>query len=280
MGTLDGFYLNAHRSQYAADSDAYTRSAGCTPTSLANGIDAATEGKISRSGDSVMSLIPRAQEFNPSVPGWNLIDADRAAAKIGVPFDVRSGQGWSSVVAAHDAGLYVVLQGDSDRFADATCSGAFNGDHCIGVHPADNAGLWWIDDPICKGGRYESPDVLRAYASKLAPGINFGVLTTPVRSYWPEQLGPKPAKATMWVETDELQRLFKPDGRGVLRPYDAGPPPQFQFTAWAGPNDMRTWAPGPASQVYARAVFREVLGPPHRGSWIRVTDQGSTWHHL
>ena len=280
MATLDGLYLNPHKTQYAADSDAYTRSAGCTPTSCANGLNAATEGKINRSGDSVMALIPRAQEFNPSTPGWNMIDADRAMAMVGVPFDNRSGKGWQAVVSAHDAGLYVVLQGDSDRFADTTCSGAFDGNHCIGVHPATNGGLWWIDDPICKGGRYESPAVLRAYAQKLDPDVFFGVFTQAVRRYWPDQIGPKPAAATMWVETDELARLFQADNGGTLRPIDAGPPPQFTFTAWAGPNEVKRWAPGPASQVYATAVFRQVLGPPHKGQWIRVTDQGSTWHHL
>ncbi len=45
------------------------------------------------------------------------------------------------------------------RGCDVTISGAFDGDHCIGVHPATKSvggvTFWWIDDPLCPTGRWE-----------------------------------------------------------------------------------------------------------------------------
>lgn len=89
----------------------------------------------------------------------------------------------------------------------------------------------------------------------------------------------RPEGATMWVETDHLARLFQTDGRHILRPVTT--PDDFTFKAWCGPNVTRTWAPGPKSTKTDDAVFRQVLGQPHNGLWIRVNpaDMGCTWHH-
>lgn len=94
----------------------------------------------------------------------------------------------------------------------------------------------------------------------------------------PAALGPKPAAATMWVDTHQLARLFYLGG-GVLRPI-LGKPPAFTFQAWCGPNERRLWAPGPKSTQTALAVFRPILSGSHKGMYVRVSDLGSTWHHL
>jgi hypothetical protein len=173
-------YQPHHESQYQAGASAITRSSGCTWTSGATGADAATAGKKDRTPDYIHSLVKRDEEQNPATPGWSLTDLDLAMKHLGVPFEVRSGRGWAAVVAAHDAGLYIVLQGDSDQFGNHTCSGSFDGLHAIGIRPGTTAGKWPIDDPICPSVRSETPGVLFNYARKLAMDVFFGVFTQKV----------------------------------------------------------------------------------------------------
>lgn len=153
----------------------------CTPASVANGAREATDGAYDHSGGDVRRLVSTAEETNPKTPGWSLGDAALAMQRAGVPFQVRAGQGWTGVRAARAAGLMVVLQGDSDQFANSTCSGAFDGDHCVVIHPENNGTKWLLGDPICQVWRWEEESVIRSYAAKLNSAINFGVFLTPVR---------------------------------------------------------------------------------------------------
>lgn len=168
------YYVQPHVTQFEALDP--LRGEACVPASVANGVGATTGGARRPSSTSVHRLIPKAEETNPTTPGWSIVDADRACAKMGIPFAPASG--WDALEAAHDAGHYVIVQGDSDRFSDATCSGAFNGDHCIGVHPKAKVELgvewWWIDDPICKTGRWEKKSTIRAYAEKYNSSVSWG----------------------------------------------------------------------------------------------------------
>jgi hypothetical protein len=173
-------YQPRHEQQTRAGNSAVTRRSGCTWTSGATGADAASGGAKDRTPDYVKSLVKVNEETNPSTPGWSLPDLDLAMKRLGVPFDVRSGRGWDAVLAAHNAGLYLVLQGDSDQFGNHTCSGAFDGDHAIGIRPGTYQGRWPIDDPICPDMRTETPAVLRAYAQKLWPQVFFGAFTEKV----------------------------------------------------------------------------------------------------
>jgi hypothetical protein len=123
-------------------------------------------------------------------PGWSMTDLGRAIGRMDVSFQNRTGGYWPDVIQALELGHYVVLQGDSDQFGNNTCSGAFNGDHAIGIHPYQAAtGLQRIDDPICPVARLESRTVLRAYAEKLArslgeyPRLRYGVFTAKVPTY-------------------------------------------------------------------------------------------------
>lgn len=193
-------YAPTHHSQYEPGSSGRTRVSGCSWTSAANGADASTGGRLDPTPDQVLALVAPSEETNPLTPGWSLQDVDLAMSRLGVPFEIRSGQGWTGVIAALDAGLYVVLQGDSDRFADG-CSGAFDGDHAIGVHPdRDSAGLQRIDDPICPTARFERRAVLRAYAEKFEPSVSFGVFTTPVPLLPPD------------TSTEDIVRVFSVPG--------------------------------------------------------------------
>ena len=272
-------YRPPHASQFDGTAKA---GQNCTPTSGANGANASSGGIVHLTGGQVRSELRVSEEVNPATPGWHLKDLDLAMSRIGVPFSIRTGSGWSGVTSALNAGLYVALQGDSDQFGNSTCSGVFDGDHCIGVHPDRSGTRRWIDDPICKSGRWEEEAVLKRYAQKLWPDIRFGVFTSPVPEQWPYSIGTRPSDATMWVETDELARIWRQTGliRKVLRPIEADDPGEFTFTAWAGTNTTRTWAPGPKSNERDTAVFRPILSGAHRGKFVRVSDQGSTWHHL
>jgi hypothetical protein len=272
-------YRNPHVTQFDGTAKA---SQNCTPTTGAAGADASSGGLVHLTGGQLRAHVKQSEETNPNTPGWSLLDLDLGLSRIGVPFVIRSGTGWGGVISALDAGLYVALQGDSDQFGNATCSGVFDGDHCIGVHPARSGTRRWINDPICKAGRWEEEATLKRYAQKLYSGILFGVFLSPVPEQWPFAIGPRPSGATMWVETLRLARIWRQTGtlRKVLRPIEADDPGEFTFDAWAGANTTRTWAPGPKSTVRDKAVFRPILSGVHKGKFVRVTDQGSTWHHL
>ncbi len=175
-------YTNRHVSQYGPWSTV-TRQSGCTWTSGSNGIDAQSGGKVTRTPDQVHALVPRGDETSPATPGWSLDDLHLAMLRMKpqIPFRVRSGSGWTALVEAHDKGHYLVVQGDSDVFSNSTCSGAFNGDHAIGVHPNENQyGHWRIDDPICGTARYELPSIIERYAEKFAPSTRWGEFVNPV----------------------------------------------------------------------------------------------------
>ena len=98
---------------------------------------------------------------------------------------------WSLILKVLDSGRGIALQGDSDRFADNTCSGAFDGDHAIYVHPDKNGTKRLIGDPICRDWRWEEESVLRAYAQKLwGSVIKFGVFLAVIPEV-PDDMGLK-----------------------------------------------------------------------------------------
>ena len=178
-------YVNRHVSQLDKANSPITRSSGCTWTTLRNGVDAATHGETQRTPDRIHALVKPSEEQFPATPGWSLVDADKAMGRLGVPFRNLTGGRWEGVRHEHKAGLYIVLQGDSDQFGNGTCSGAFDGDHCIGIHPRtriSDAGMeqWWIDDPICPDGRWALVSTLREYAEKLDHLVRYGVFSDPV----------------------------------------------------------------------------------------------------
>lgn len=202
-------YVNEHQSQYDPGLSQTTRSSGCTWTSGANGVDAATGGRLSLTPDQVHAVLSSSEETSPSTPGWSLPDLDKAMARLGVGFAIGSG-GWAELEAKHDAGFYVVIQGDSDQFSGLTCSGDFNGDHAIGAHPdEDSDGDWRIDDPICPGARFEGTKGIRAYAEKFArtigtyPALSWGYFTDAV----PLEGGDMPARSFLFDSNTKMGRV-------------------------------------------------------------------------
>lgn len=198
-------YIGQHESQYGPDRSQRTRTSGCTWTSAACGIDATTGGLVDPEPDEVLAKVKPAEETAPATPGWSLDDARLAMSRLGVGFDVRTGGSWADLEAAHEAGHYLLIQGDSDRFGDGTCSGAFDGDHCIGVHPDECDGRWRIDDPICPDARYEDPAVIRAYAQKLADALDR-------RLRWGSFVAPVPVVATPVPPEEDMADIYSAPG--------------------------------------------------------------------
>lgn len=179
------YYTGPHQSQYAPGQSAVTRSAGCTWTAGANGIDDTSGGKRKPTPDALHKRLAKGEETSPGTPGWSLPDLEKATHR----FAKASGNpgltcvnrttsgflgayGWAGMKKAWANGRYVVIQGDSDRFANNTCSGKFDGDHAIGVSPksrvANGKVQRWINDGICPKGRWEYEAIIYAYAKKLA----------------------------------------------------------------------------------------------------------------
>lgn len=181
MTVIDGYFYGDHVDQFDGS---FYEDENCSPTSAANGANNATGGGVAMTGGQVRALIPRSAETDPHSPGWSIPDVDHAMAKVGVGFTNHSQQGWGAALTLLAQGHYLAVQGDSDQFPNGTCSGRFNGNHCIGIHPGtrivDGERQHWIDDPICQTGRWEYDRVLRAYATKLDPQVRFGAFTTPV----------------------------------------------------------------------------------------------------
>lgn len=172
-------YNPRHRSQYDEDCSYTTRVYGCVWTSLATGCDATSGGRFQPSPDKVHSMVARSEETDPNNPGWSLPDARLAASRLGFGFTNRTGDGWDTLIELSDQGHYILCQGDSDQFGSETCSGAFDGDHCIGIHPdhkvVNGVRFRKIHDPICGSSRYARESVLHRYASDLDINIRFGV---------------------------------------------------------------------------------------------------------
>lgn len=182
---MTDYYTGPHQSQLAAGQSAVTHTAGCTWTAGANGIDDTSGGKHRPTPDNLHGYLAKSLETSPGSPGWSLPDLERATYKYAVKYGMPGlmcvnrtnagflgAYGWGGMYKAWGAGRYLVIQGDSDRFGNNTCSGKFDGDHCIGVSPKvrkiDGKLQHWIDDGICPGGRWEYDSIIYAYAKKLA----------------------------------------------------------------------------------------------------------------
>ena len=259
-------YLNRHWSQYAAGLSSITRTSGCTWTSVTNGADASSGGGVKRTPDQVHALVAKSEETNPTTPGWSIPDAARAMSRLGLGFADRSGQGWADVVQALDAGLYVVLQGDSDQFSNATCSGSFDGDHAIGVHPDRNdVGQQRIDDPICAAARYAGRTILMRYAEKLYPSVRFGVFTAPVPIIEIPHVivsAPKPKEVNVAITYATPGRTLELAKGQPLYRHPGGPRVSAMSTRSAVPFVGSAGGAWAAVRVRTRGLYRDGVARP------------------
>lgn len=184
-----------------------TAQEGCVWTSLTNAI-ANAAGKVF-SPDYVHSQVHKSEEVNPNTPGWHLDDARKAAARLGFSLVNKTNDpafgSFAAMRQASDNGYMVLLQGDSDQFSDDTCSGVFNGLHCIAIHPERNEKGWpLVYDPICKRFRYESWTTLKRYADKLSIRTFWGQLMDKVSRVQTFRLYPGAKKTVPFPDRTRL----------------------------------------------------------------------------
>jgi len=177
-------YYGPHQSQYCPACSSNTRRNGCTWTTLVNNIINVSKGKKHPSPDYIHSLVRTSETTDPRTPGWSVPDAvlasERYARRAGndalrlvnrTDIGFAGVHGWNGIQLALKNMRYVMLQGDSDRFGNNTCSGAFNGNHMIGINPRtrmhNSRRQHLINDPICRTWRWEYDSIIYSYARKL-----------------------------------------------------------------------------------------------------------------
>lgn len=208
-------YNQPHVSQYREDCSTTTRVYGCTWTVGANGVSATTGGRYRPSPDKVHSMVRSYEETDPTTRGWSIPDLALACDRMGVGFDNKTGDlGWDGLIKLSNAGHYIALQGDSDVFDSEGgnhCSGAFDGPHCLGLHPDHGINdkgqaIRAYNDPICKERHWELESVLYRYASRFGGSIRFGAFTgvVPIVGSTP---APKPGDAMASAIRSESRRL-------------------------------------------------------------------------
>lgn len=265
-------YRGTHRTQY--DGSALAKQ-NCTPTSGANGARCATGGKIDLSGAQVRARVRIDEETSPSTKGWSLQDLDLAMTRVGVPFSIGAG-GWLGVREARAQRKMIVLQGDSEEFPNGTCSGAFDGDHAVTVHPETirdhelGVELWLLGDPICRAWRWESEQTLRRYATNFRQSIAWGFFTTPV-PYLPP---PPVVQRNGWVRVTGSWFIYTVRGTKTVG-YDKTTRIQKTTKGWSANVGRIIETPWGGRD----RVFAEVLAPSaYAGTWVDTLDEPQVRH--
>jgi len=228
------------------------------PASLGDAARSVTKGSVDKNGGQVRALVKITEEQNPTSPGWTLKDADLAASRLGINFNYTTSGTWSQLQARRAEGRMIVLQGDSDVFTSG-CSSAFDGNHCIVIHPNSNdVGDWLTGDPICLGWRWEDETTLRRYAEKFGGGTVLFGYTDIV----PLAINEEADVAVVITITPQTGRFTIPANQSVIG---------LKVDPTTGlVSERKTWAPNPnpSSASYdARITTTAFRGNPFiRGS--------------
>lgn len=143
----------------------------CSAYSCAMALERATMGGLLITGRQVRA---RSNEPipDPQSPGLNIGQLCQVARGLYVQLYDRRGEPWNEIIDALREQRGVILQGDYDQFpAGVSCQLSFRGDHAIYLNHLDNLTnptKAWMQDPLCRSGKYVPLPVLRAYADKLA----------------------------------------------------------------------------------------------------------------
>lgn len=271
---MSALYEGPHRTQFDGSPK---EGEGCTPTSGANGARAATGGKVDMTGGQVRALVKSAEETDPFTKGWSMPDLDLAMSRVKpnpVPFVIGTG-GWEGVREARASRKMVVAQGISAEFPNGTCSGVFDGAHCVAIHPDINGSLWLLADPICKRRRWETEATLRRYASSFRQSISFGVFTSPV----PFLVPPPVVAPTGWIHVTGSFFLYTVRGNPTIG-YDATTRSEPKTTKGFSASVGKVIGDDPSVVWGGRdRVWAQVLAPSaYAGSWVDLLDEPQVRH--
>ena len=176
--------------------------------------------------------------------GTDLLDIRAAWSTYGETLNVRSGAGWSAVVAAHDEGRAIVIQGTGN----VPGSESFDGGHACAIAPETHSdGRWLFGDPLASGWQWIDPGAIRSWAERWQSSIAFATgekpPNTPPPTPEPEPVIPTPVPAF----GPELERA---EGLGAALALDAAvgewvaylEPPgpivgaRWDASGWTGPE--------------------------------------------
>jgi hypothetical protein len=108
--------------------------------------------------------------------GTDLYDVRAAWSTYGETLTIRSGAGWSAVVAAHDEGRAIVIQGTGN----VPGSESFDGGHACAIAPETHSGGDWLfGDPLASGWQWIAPSAIRSWAERWQSSIAFAVGEAP-----------------------------------------------------------------------------------------------------
>jgi hypothetical protein len=108
--------------------------------------------------------------------GCDLYDLRTAWSTYGETLTIRSGAGWSALVAAHDEGRAVVVQGSGDVPGNQS----FDGGHACVIAPETHSdGRWLFGDPLATGWQWIAPSAIRSWAEAMSSGIYFATGEAP-----------------------------------------------------------------------------------------------------
>jgi hypothetical protein len=139
---------------------------GCTMSAGADALALATGGDIAPWGGD---LRHRQGDLSGGTDLYDLRDAWRA---YGEELTIRSGAGWSAVVADHDAGRPIVMQGSGNVPGSAT----FDGGHACAISPEPKSdGQWLFGDPLASGWQWVSPGAVKEWAQHWQSSIAYAV---------------------------------------------------------------------------------------------------------
>ena len=171
--------------------------------------------------------------------GTDLYDVRDAWRTYGEDLVIKSGQGWSAVVTAHNDGRAVVIQGTGN----VPGSESYDGGHacCIGPETASN-GEWLWGDPLASGWQWVPPSKIRSWAEAWQSSIAFAVGEKPTPPPpTPEPVPPPPPCPPATLPGPELERAEEL-GRELALDQSVG-----SWVTWleaGAPLDSDTWSEG------------------------------------
>jgi hypothetical protein len=160
-----GRYRPAHQQQHLRLNGSLY---GCTDTSTAMFIDAATVGgaKITEAGVRKLSSEPIP---DPASPGLNIPQAVAVAWKLRVSMIDKSGETWGDLITYLDQGRYILLQHDMYYLRDG-CGGGGHVGHAMllqtrrRLKSAGGAMRIFGNNPMCPNQKWYNPDYIKQAA--------------------------------------------------------------------------------------------------------------------
>jgi hypothetical protein len=274
---------------------------GCTMSSGADVMALATGGEIAPWGGD---LRHRQGDLSGGTDLGDLRDAFRA---YGEELTIRSGGGWSAVVADHDAGYPIVMQGSGNVPGSAT----FDGGHACAISPEPKGdGQWLFGDPLASGWQWVEPSAIKTWAQHWqssiawARGARMGSAPPePGPAPAPEPMPCPPPETHTEAELEELARrggavALEVAGDALvgawlawLRAPRSGPSDRWNVGSWSDPLEvleatLEDDEPDPCYQPASPAAWArgipfpvaealEALTSP--AAWDRSGWRESTW---